>query len=262
MTGDQILADRKLDWEGEEYRWEKKMLQFKQWMLDLPLAKQPDKKQSPNSAKNAAMTVRGFFAYNRMALRYRRQESKRLKEATRKTEDYFFSKEDLKKMADFGDLKEKYVVVAGKSFGLRSSDFCNLTRGDLEPYIGREPPVSIGVIPTGKEKVPAYPFIDNDAQPIIKLMLEQMTRDGRTRPTDKVLRYKHEKELSQVVKRLARRAGIETGNKQVRFHCLRKYLIDRLSDVMSESKWKQIVGRLQTSNARDYFCEADGRGRD
>lgn len=40
MTGDQILADRKLDWEGEEYRWEKKVLQFKQWMLDLPLAKQ------------------------------------------------------------------------------------------------------------------------------------------------------------------------------------------------------------------------------
>ena len=199
MTGDQILADRKIDWENKEFRWERKVMQFKQWMLDKPLTKQrADNKgtlehQSANSAKNAVMTVRGFFAYNYMPLRYRRQESKRLKEATRKTEDYFFSREDLKKMADVGNLKEKYVVLAGKSVGLRASDFLALTRGDLEPYINRETPIGIGVIGTGKEKVPAYPFIDSDAQPIIKLMIDQMNRNGRTSPTEKMLRYKNEK---------------------------------------------------------------------
>jgi hypothetical protein len=118
-----------------------------------------------------------------------------------------------------------------------------LTRGDLEAYINREPPISIGEIGTGKEKVPAYPFVDSDAKPVIKLMLESMDREGRTEPTDRILTYKWEKEISQVVKRLAQKAGINYGNKRVRFHCLRKFLIDRLSDLMSESKWKQIVGK-------------------
>lgn len=73
--------------------------------------------------------------------------------------------------------------------------------------------------------------------------LEQMTRDGRTKPTDRMLSLKWEKELSQTLKRLTKRAGIETGNRRVRFHCLRKFLCDNLSRFMSESKWKQIVGK-------------------
>jgi integrase len=244
MTGDQIFADRKDDWKNEGHKWERMVLQFKQWMLEAPKKGKAKQYQSPNSARGAAMVARSFFAYYYMPLHYRRQESKRLKEATRITEDYFFSREDLKKMVDVGNLKEKYIVVAGKSFGLRASDFLRLTRGDLEPYISRETPIGIGVIGTGKEKVPAYPFIDSDAQPIIKLMLDGMTKSGRTKPIEKMLKYKWEKQLSQVLKRLVDRAGIETGNKQVRFHCLRKFLIDNLSRFMSESKWKQIIGKL------------------
>ena len=111
----------------------------------------------------------------------------------------------------------------------------------------------------GKEKVPAFPFIDSDAQPIVKLMLEKMNRDGRTKPTEKMLMYSHEKELSQIIKRLTARAGIETGNKQVRFHCLRKFLIDNLSRFMSESKWKQIVGKMIDEKA---YVSADSLRED
>lgn len=42
-------------------------------------------------------------------------------------------------MSDMADLKEKYVVVFGKSFGLTAGDSFRLTIGDLEPYIDREP---------------------------------------------------------------------------------------------------------------------------
>jgi hypothetical protein len=142
-------------------------------------------------------------------LQLRRHESEQLKKGHRKTEDYKFSREDLKKMAEHGDLKEQYVVVAGKSFGLRASDFLNLKRGDLSPYINYEPPISIGCINTIKESVPAYPFIDSDAQPVIKHMLEQLAREGRTNPSEKMLKYKYEKELTQVLKRLAKEAGDE-----------------------------------------------------
>jgi len=239
LTGDQIIADRKVD---KQHKWARKVMEFKQWMLD-------KKHLAPYTATTAAMAIRGFFAFHYQKLEYRRSESKRISEKTRKTEDYLFSVEDLKRMAEVTNLPEKYVLVAGKSFGLRASDFLRLTRGDVEPYIDRPVPISIGIIGTGKEKVPAYPFIDSDAQPVIKLMLEQMDRKGRTKPTYRILTYKWEKELSQTLKRLATKAGLKVGNKRVRFHCLRKFLIDNISSLMSESKWKQIVGKKITESA-------------
>lgn len=238
MTGDEILAERKLD---TEYRWEKKILTFKQWLIE--------QGKSSNTATTIAAVARGFFGFHRKDLKFRRTESMRLSESERKYEDYHFSREDLKKMCDFGDLTEKYVVIAGKSFGFRAGDFLRLTRGDLEPYLDREVPISIGEMGTTKEKVKAYPFIDADALPIIKLKIEEMNRIGRTKPTDKMLVYKQERQLSRIIKRLAKKAGIDFGNKQIRFHCLRKFLADRLSAYMSESKWKQVIGKKISEKA-------------
>jgi integrase len=248
-TGDQILAERKAD---KNYTWEKKVIEFRRWLIE---------KQglSPNTATTAGGAVRSFFSYHRAELKFRRAESKSLSESRRKTEDYRFSRDDLKKMADVADLEEKYVVVVGKSFGLRAGDFLALTRGDLEPYIDREVPISIGEIGTRKESVKANPFIDVDAKPVIKLMLDRMSRKGRTDPSERMLTHKHTIQLSRVLKRLAERAGIESGNKIVRFHNLRKFLIDRLSSVMSESKWKQIVGKAISEGA---YVSADSLRED
>lgn len=234
MNGDQILADRKTD---KEHKWERLVLAFKQWMQD-------EKHQSQNSAATATMAVRGFFAYNYLPLQYRAGERKKLKERVRKTEDYRFSIDDLKKMVDVGDLPEKYIITAGKSFGLRAGDFMRLTRGDIEPYLNNsETPIGIGQYNTEKESVCANPFIDSDALPIIKAMIQNMTRQGRTKPTDKMLEFKDSISISRTLERLADKAGIPYGTKNVRFHCLRKFLIDHLSSFMSESKWKQIVGK-------------------
>lgn len=239
LTGDQILESRKAD---KEYAWEKKVLEFKQWVIDV-------KEKGEKSAVTASSVARGFFSYHRLPLKFRRSESAKLTEAKRKTEDYRFSREDLKKMSDVADLTEKYVIVAGKSFGLRAGDFLALTRGDFEPYINRDVPICIGPYATQKESVKAYPFVDSDAKPIIKLMLEKMSREGRTDPSERVLTYKDNIQLSRVLKRVTERAGIKHGNKKVRFHCLRKFLTDRLSSYMSESKWKQIVGKTISESA-------------
>jgi len=239
MTGDQILQSRKAD---KEYAWEKKVLEFRRWLTE-------SKGQAEKSASTACAVVRGFFAHYRLTLQFRRSESIQLHEAKTKYEDYRFSREDLKKMFDIGDLSERYVLTAGKSFGLRAGDFLALTRGDLEPYLDRPVPISIGEYVTQKEKVKAYPFIDADALPIIKLIIERIDRENRIQPTERILTYSHEIQLSRTLQRLADKAGIKYGNKRIRFHCLRKFLIDRLSSVMSESKWKQIVGKKISEGA-------------
>jgi hypothetical protein len=66
-------------------------------------------------------------------------------------------------------------------------------------------------------------------------------------------------ELSYILQSLARKAKIEHGSKRIRFHCLRKYLSDRLSSAMSESKWKQIVGKKISEGA---YISADSLRED
>jgi len=233
------LESRKAD---KEYAWEKKVFDFRNWLINV-------KGQSEHSAKTAVGIVRGFFTYHRLGLKFRRGESARLNEAKPKFSDYRFSLDDLKKMTDIADLQEKYVIIAGKSFGLRAGDFLRLTRGDLEPYLDRPVPISIGEYSTQKESVPAYPFIDGDALHVIKLMIEKMDREGRTKPTDRVLKFSHNVQLTRVIKRITEKAGIKIGSKRVRFHCMRKFLTDHLSSYMSESKWKQIVGKKISEGA-------------
>lgn len=103
-----------------------------------------------------------------------------------------------------------------------------------------EAPVCIGETRTGKEKVKAWPFLDSDSVPIIKAILEA---NKGAADSDQILPFKDENTLTQICQRLFEKAGLVSGGRTVRFHNLRKYLIDRLSAVASESQWKQIVGK-------------------
>ena len=237
MTGNQILESRKIDTES---LWEKKTLAFKDWILTQK--RRNGKNYSGGTATTYAIAVRGFFGYHRQDLKFRTSERTRLTEFERETEDYRFSRENLKAMHDIADLQGKYIVTVGKSFGLRVGDFLKLTRGDLEPYLDREVPISLGEISTKKEKVKACPFIDSDALPIIKAMIQQMNMEGRTDPSERMLQIGAE-QANNILQKLTKQAGIKIGNKKVRFHSLRKYLSDRLASHMAESKWKQIIGK-------------------
>jgi len=239
LSGTEVLESRRAD---KNFSWERKVIEFKSWMVE--------KGYASYTATAATMAARSFFEFHRCHLEFRSQESAKITKRVRLTEDYRFSLEDLAKMFAVADLNEKYVLTAGKSFGLRAGDFLRLARGDLEPYIDKgEPPISIGSYKTQKEGIVAYPFIDTDALEIIRLKLDQIAREGRIKVTDRMLPYSFEVQLSRVIKRLVVRAGIKVGTKQVRFHCMRKFLIDRLSSFMSESKWKLIIGKSISESA-------------
>jgi hypothetical protein len=156
-TGEEILADPK--------RWKKKIFELHEWFLE--------QGYSEYYTQSATAMIRGFFAYHDQPLFFNNADSKRLRERNRKTEDYLFAKEDISRMAMVGDLKGRYVLLVGKSLGLRSGDFVNLTYGKFRGVkLDLDAPVFIGQTITQKEHVPAYPFLDSDALPIIKAILE------------------------------------------------------------------------------------------
>jgi integrase len=251
-SGEQILRN------GNQ--WLKKIFVFQQWLIE--------KGYAETYAQSATGMLRGFFGYHRKPLIFTRTECKRLAERSRSTEDYLFDREDISKMAMCGNLKERYVLLVGKSLGLRAGDFVNLTYGKFRSLkLDSEPPIFIGVVTTQKERVPAYPFLDSDAVPIVRQILDLnqnkpdseyilMTKSKKAHNTYMRMR---DEELSIILQSLARKANIQNGSKRVRFHCLRKYLSDRLSSLMSESKWKQVIGKQINEGA---YINADSLQKD
>jgi hypothetical protein len=249
MNGKETLEFRKAD---KDALTQKKVLAFKAWLIE--------KGKSENFATLGSSAIRGFLASHRLKLEFTRSETKTLQETNRSTQDYLFTKEDLAKMSEQASLTERYVLLVGKSVGLREGDFLTFTYGDFRSiHIEGEAPISLGEVVTQKEHIPAYPFLDSDAVQIVKAFLER-TPDAKD--SDKVLDW-DEQSLTQCLQRLFEKAHLVAGEKRVRFHNLRKYLIDRLSAVASESQWKQIVGKkiaegayISTDQLRDVYLRA------
>jgi uncharacterized coiled-coil protein SlyX len=163
-------------------------------------------------------------------------------------------------MGSVASLKERYVLYVGKAFGIRGSDFIALTYGQFRRlHLDEEVPIAFGEVNTIKENVRAFPFLDVDAIAVVKAMLEA---NANKKDSDRVLRI-NEESLSLILQSLARKSGIDPHGSRIRFHILRKWLIDRLSAVASESQWKQIVGKqisesayVSTEQLRDVYARA------
>ena len=241
-SGSEILKNHK--------QWEKRIFAFQNWLIERDYAE--------TYAQSATGCLRGFFAFYRKPLELTKTEREKLRKRNRKTEDYLFDREDIAKLSMCGNLRERYVLLVGKSLGLRAGDFVKLTYGKFRgSKLDSEAPIFLGETATEKEGIKAYPFLDFDAIPIVKAILEA----NKDKPDNEYIlmtksKKKHnqyqrmrDEELSVILQSLARKANLEHGSKRIRFHCLRKYLIDRLSEVMSESKWKQVVGKKISESA-------------
>ncbi|MGD0071572.1 MAG: hypothetical protein ABSB71_08450 [Candidatus Bathyarchaeia archaeon] len=255
-TGAELLEIKRND---KDFQVEKSMLELRKWLLE--------KGKSQCYATSTIGCVRGFYGYYRAPLRLRRQELEILTESARKTADYLFDRDDLAKMALAGSLKERYVLLTGKSVGLRASDFLRFTYGQFRSLkLDSEPPIPIGEIATIKEKIKAYPFLDSDAAPIVKAWLEGHQKE----PDDARIIDDDESNLTQILITLCKKAGMEVDvdkegkplgtihGKRIRFHSLRKFLIDRLSAHAGESQWKQFIGKAIDEGA--YISQDQLRG--
>ena len=256
MSGNQILESRKQD---KNHEWEKKALEFHKWCQTHSCEKHK-KPLSEGGAKTTLGMVRGFFNYHYQDLKFRNTTKKKLaRDPKRVREDYKLSKETIARMSVQANLRDRYILVVGKSLGLRAIDFIGLKVGDFTCLdLDSEPPISMGEKHTVKEDISSFPFLDSDAVPIVKAYLESIDTSN---PDVKMLRI-GKNELTRILKDLAEKANINVGNKHLRFHCLRKFLIDRLSAVMSESKWKQVVGKKISEDAYvsgEQLREAYGR---
>lgn len=214
-----------------------------------------EKGYSGTTVQSCLGCIRGFFASNRKPLEFTKSERVRLRKRSRSTEDFYLTLDHIKTMASFcGSLKEKWVLLVGKSLGFRSIDFVRLNYGQLrsiEDQLDKPAPIFLGKIRAEKESTYYFAFLDSDACEVCR----QILRQGKDKPdSESILMTKSKKlhntyqtmykgELSEILRSIAKRANIQAGNRRIRFHLMRKFLADNLSRFMSESKWKQVLAK-------------------
>ena len=274
-TPEKLVSERLKDVEERKFNFEKKIVEFYKWLqsyvtkpTEIPykarnrksgktytavFRMKGGKKLSDNTRQSFIHAVRSFFAYHRLDLKLTSQQKRLLGKKARLVEhDYLFSLKDIEEMAKVATPQERYILLAGKDLGLRAYDFISLTQGyfanALKKREEEEPPIPLGKIWTQKEGVYAYPFLTDDGLEAARVWLRILESKG-LRDDNKPMLTIREKELTENLRRLAKKAAIDTHGQRIRFHCLRKFLVDRLSLKTSESKWKQIIGKQIDENA-------------
>lgn len=257
-----LIREREEDLRTRTFALEHKLLEFFEWMKTLVqedrevLVQRRKYRTTPYKIKikggnelsdNTRATythgVRSFFSFHRLDLKFTRQQSRILNREPKPIIRYYdFTLEDIKSMTRIAKPKERYILLVARSIGLRAGDFVNLKQGSFLAHFDEEPPCSLGEIWTEKEGAYAKPFLDADAKEAAESWLTILKAKGCYDPEKRMIEIEEE-ELTQNLKRLVKRARIETGGEQIRFHSLRVFLITRLSKVLEENRWKQIVGK-------------------
>lgn len=118
-----------------------------------------DKDYASGTDRNKLTCIQSFFSYHRMALVFRRGE---VEKPVYETNYYEFTLPDLEAVKKYGDLKERWIFLGGKSLGQRIGDFRRLRVDQIQPYPDEIPPVPIR-IKASKKNVWAHPCLDRDA---------------------------------------------------------------------------------------------------
>jgi len=250
-----LLEEREQDVVNRSYAFEHKITEFHTWL------KTSDPNLSDNSRKSYLIAIRSFFACHRLDVKLTRQQKVKVgKKAKPKRKYYEFTLEDIKRMASVSKPKERFILLVGKELGLRAVDFTNLKQGTFIAHLNEDVPVSLGEVYTIKESVNAMPFLGYDGQQACKQWLTVLKSKGEYDPEKPILKV-GEKELTEILKRLVKRAGINTAGQNIRFHQLRVFLITRLSKLLETNRWKMVVGKSvpESSYVKPFQLKEDYR---
>lgn len=266
-----LIEERREDIETRTFAFEQKVVEFYEWMKTYVTPERTitvtrkhhisgkeysyeahisgGKKLSDNARKAYVTAARSFFSHHRLDLRFTKQQKRKLgKKARPKRSFYEFTLDDIREMSAVAKPKERYILLAGKDLGLRASDFSILKQGRFTAHLNEDAPISLGEIYTQKEGILATPFIGPDGKYAAEQWLKILKAKGDY-DADRPMLTIAEKELTENLKRLVKKAHIKIGNQEVRFHNLRVFAITRLSKVLETNRWKQIVGKQVPESA-------------
>jgi integrase len=217
---DEIIRDAKQRFlsEDREIRefWKMQIEMFRSSLLKEGLTK--------NSARTQATAVVAFFRH--YGLSYELEKDFWQVQVTAK--DFIPSIEELRRMFNVANIREKIVLSLGLDLGLRIGDFSIIKKAEL-PDLSLEAPISFDRL-TRKENIVAKGFISIETVELLKAYLPTLKAENEYLfPSNGD--YLKENAFNDALKSLAKKAKLKIPvGKRLRFHFMRKKVYSNYAD--------------------------------
>lgn len=251
MNGDSILAkhkaNRKSDDNKMKYFFDDIIPSFIMWI--------EHSGNSHNSAFVQAATVKGFFKFHREPLQVQDKGFKNFREVVKRYHAY--TKDELVKMVQVGDVETKAVIELGVQLGIRVGDFVSMKRNSIiEAYQNSngEFPLEFQ-LETAKEHVISVCHIS-------KSVYETLLLHWNAKPQSQYVfaatngDHINEQRSNDILKDCWLKAFPERANivNTIRFHELRSYKISTLVNLgTNDSAIKKMTGKKVEASMNVYM---------
>ena len=258
VSGDIILSkhleNRKSDDKKLKYFFDDLMPVYMMWFESQgsPSLNHNSKKVSHNYVVTNNFMVRSFFKYHREPL----QVQGRIRVIEVKKKFHAFTKDELTKMAQVGDLEEKAIIMLGVQLGIRVGDFVSLNRKPiLEAYkdSNGEFPLEFQ-IETEKENVISIGHISKEVYDTLKLYWASKPESEFVFPSNGGHIFISEDRANDVLKNCWVKAYPDRKDVKIRFHELRSYKISALTNIGANT-WAimKMTGKKVSSDINVYL---------
>lgn len=233
LTANEVLGERRKH--PDDGFVEKTVIRFKKHLEDTG--------STDTVAFSATVDIRAFYAFNRLDLRFRKDE---LKKPAPKEVDHRLTLPEIDGTLKAAEPRGKALIATAESTGLRISDLALLKRAPIEEEIERqEPPVFLDKTYTIKEGIYAHPFLHATAVRYIKEYLAKRSDNSEllfpflSKPKQII------KTANLILRNAYRRAGFRVAKgTRIRFHGIRRFTISRMQDADIETNmWRLLVGK-------------------
>jgi integrase len=232
-----------VEYRNRAARFEKEIEKFHSYLIE--------NGYSINSARNMTLGIRQLFRYYQMPVTMR--SGSKVSQTVKTTKNFPLTIENVRKMFDVANLKERMVLALAVDTGLRISDFLAIKKTDLPP-LDAEPPIAFTLL-TQKEKIPAHCFISRETVNQLKTYLPTLRKknnlylfasNGKSNISDEA--------VSKMLKRLAEKAQIDLNGKSLTFHCFRKmFLSASIDSGIGLTAGKKLCGKAIARSDDTYL---------
>lgn len=242
---------QKLVTEFDQAQTKNQVLQFQNYLVNDFISPHTKQKLKANSVRSILTAVRAFYSSQCAEIHGLKNK---IVNAEMAKGEHVFELQDLKAMFAIADSRNKAILATATSLGWETNAFLGLEKEFVENLVKRAKSQNMEFITfdwqRSKEGTPQFGILNPLALSTLEQYIAKVNKDN---PTQTKLFDINEQSLNNVIKKLVEDANITTVG-TVRFHLIRKFVMDSLSDCgMNEFQICIIVGKSVPSDKLTYL---------
>lgn len=245
---DIALKQRREDVASDDYernqRFVREIEKFHKWLLK--------EGYSINTARTMSLGIMQLFRYYGVPIVLPPQS--KVSKTVVSTKTYIPKIQQLRKMFQIANLREKVILSLGLDLAWRINDFAKLKKEDI-PDLGEQTPIKIEII-TQKEDVISSTFISNETVELLKAYIPTLKKENPYLFPSNGKRHLKDEAINKILKKLVKKAKVKIPrNKRFTFHGLRKRFLSTAYTLGIDNEVSKLLVGKSIGKAMETYLE-------